>query len=150
MDYNTPATLLCRKMSPNQAVWRTRWILSESVFLSSYNSYFSLRLFVVIVVIYGPELKNNRKTSFFPLSRPHMNQTSAVRVPSFILSHHVQQQVDRFSVTRRHLVRLLADLQQTGRGQLRRKTRREQRVSEEQLLSFVSHVLSKFLTFQQN
>lgn len=118
------------------------------MFLSSYNSYFSLRLFVVIVVIYGPELKNNRKT--FPLSRPHMNQTSAVKVPSFILSHHVQQQVDRFSVTRRHLVRLLADLQQTGRGQLRRKTRREQRVSEEQLLSFVSHVLSKFLTFQQN
>lgn len=120
------------------------------MFLSSYNSYFSVRLFVVIVVIYGPELKNNRKTSFFPLSRPHMNQTSAVKVPSFILSHHVQQQVDRFSVTRRHLVRLLADLQQTGRGQLRRKTRREQRVSEEQLLSFVSHVLSKYLTFQQN
>lgn len=104
---------------------------------------------MVIVVIYGPELKNNRKTSFFPLSRPHMNQTSAVNLPSFIFSHHVQQQVDRFSVTRRHLVRLLADLQQTGRGQLRRKTRRE-RVSEEQLLSFVSHVLSKFLTFQQN
>lgn len=117
------------------------------MFLSSYNSYFSLRLFVVIVVIYGPELKNNRKT--FPLSRPHMNQTSAVKVPSFILSHHVQQQVDRFSVTRRHLVRLLADLQQTGRGQLRRKTRREQRVSEEQLLSFVSHV-SHFISAKLN
>lgn len=105
--------------------------------------------FVVIVVIYGPELKNNRKTSFFPLSRPHMNQTSAVNLPSFILSHHVQQQVDRFSVARRHLVRLLADLQQTGRGQLCRKTRREQRVSEEQLLSFVSHV-SHFISAKQN
>lgn len=105
---------------------------------------------MVIVVIYGPELKKQQKNLIFPLSRPHMNQTSAVKVPSFILSHHIQQQVDRFSVTRRHLVRLLADLQQTGRGQLCRKTRREQRVSEEQLLSFVSHVLSKFLTFQQN
>lgn len=106
--------------------------------------------FVVIVVIYGPELKKQQKNLIFPLSRPHMNQTSAVKVPSFILSHHIQQQVDRFSVARRHLVRLLADLQQTGRGQLCRKTRREQRVSEEQLLSFVSHFLSKFLTFQQN
>lgn len=104
---------------------------------------------MVIVVIYGPELKKQQKNLIFPLSRPHMNQTSAVNLPSFILSHHIQQQVDRFSVTRRHLVRLLADLQQTGRGQLRRKTRRE-RVSEEQLLSFVSHFLSKFLTFQQN
>lgn len=97
-----------------------------------------------------PRAKKQQKNLIFPLSRPHMNQTSAVKVPSFILSHHVQQQVDRFSVTRRHLVRLLADLQQTGRGQLRRKTQRGQRVSEEQLLSFVSHVLSKFLTFQQN
>lgn len=78
-----------------------------------------------------------------------MNQTSAVNLPSFILSHHVQQQVDRFSVTRRHLVRLLADLQQTGRGQLCRKTRRGQRVSEEQLLSFVSHV-SHFISAKQN
>lgn len=35
-------------------------------------------------------------------------------------SHHVQQQVHRLSVTGRHLVRLLADLQQARGGQLQR------------------------------
>lgn len=34
-----------------------------------------------------------------------------------LLHNHIQQQVDRFSVTCRHLVRLLADLQQAGGGQ---------------------------------
>lgn len=35
------------------------------------------------------------------------------------VSHHVQQQVHRLSVPGRHLVCLLADLQQARRGQLR-------------------------------